>query len=316
MKKILISLLYCTALSADLPNATLTWDFAAGYRQDDLKWSICGPYGRPNILSELQWTNLQIPEVSAQFKTTFCNYLYFRTYADYGWIVEGRNQDSDYHGNNRTMEYSRSVNKANCGHVWDASIAAGWTFPFCDELLWINPLLGYSIHHQDLHLRSGKQVINTEYPSFVGAFPGLNSTYNAHWKGFWGGLDVDYYFDCPYDVALRGTFEYHWNTMYDGSGHWNLRKEFLNNFSHRATGYGVIAGLGMDYDLLCGWLIGISGNYQNFWTNTGIERGLVMVETFDSEGFVIDRERIKVGTRLNKVEWRSWNILGHLEYQF
>lgn len=316
MKKILLSLLCFSALSAEIPNATLTWDFAAGYRQDELKWNISGQNGRPNILSELEWTDLQIPEVSALFKTTFCNYLYFRTYADYGWIVEGNNRDSDYDGRNRTLEWSRSVNKADKGHVWDASVAAGWTFPFCDEQLWIDPIIGYSIHHQDLHMRNGRQVILTDAPSRVGPICGLNSTYNAHWKGFWAGVDLDYYFECPYDVALRGTFEYHWNTQFNGTGHWNLRDDFLSDFHHKANGYGVITGLGIEYDLLCGWLIGLSGNYQNFWTNPGVDKGWILVDRFDSEGFIDGHEKKEARTRLNRVEWHSWNILGHFKYQF
>lgn len=312
----LAPLLASFPLSADLPNATLTWDFAAGYRQDDLKWSIAAPFNQPNILSELEWTNLQIPEVSALFKTSFCNYLYFRAYADYGWIVNGKNRDSDYHGCNRTIEWSRSINKADKGHVWDASIAAGWTFPFWCEQVWFNPIIGYSLHHQDLHMLKGNQVIWTEDPSFIGPFSGLNSTYNAHWKGFWAGFDMDYYLDCPYDIALRGTFEYHWNTQYHADGHWNLRREFCNDFHHQAKGYGVIAGLGVEYDFLCGCLIGLSGNYQNFWTNCGWDKGDILVDRFDSEGFIVGRKRTKSATRLNKVEWHSWNILGHINYQF
>lgn len=303
MKKIL-AFLFASSFAASsfayLPTGTIDWDLGVGWRHDDLKWSIAGTNNYPNVLSELEWKNVQSVLVSGQFKMSYCDYLYTRANADYGWIYKGNNVDSDYHHSHRRGLFSLSKNKANDGNVWDASIATGWRFPFDCDALWINPLIGYAVQHQNLCMRNGEQIVWTDYPEGVGPIHNLNSTYSAQWKGFWAGFDAEYYFD--YGLSLYGLFEYHWNTQYHGIGHWNLRRDF-GRFHHKAQGWGTVGGLQLNYNFWCDWFFGLSGTYSFYRTKNGLDRTPIW-----GEGMSV--------ARLNPVQWESYNLQGHLSVEF
>jgi len=104
--------------------------FTGGYRRDDLDWSIAGDSSgnNPNILSELTWDDLESYQVKFQGNLVWPNIIALRGLADYGWISDGENQDSDYYGDNRTWEFSRSNNNSDDGDVWDVSLAIGYPF--------------------------------------------------------------------------------------------------------------------------------------------------------------------------------------------
>ena len=96
------------------------------YRQDKLDWTIASPTGTPNILSELTWDNLEIVvvEIGTSIHTP-SNWVMDARFA-YGTILDGDNQDSDYFGNNRTQEFSRSNNNADEGSTIDTSVDFGY----------------------------------------------------------------------------------------------------------------------------------------------------------------------------------------------
>ncbi|NIQ93167.1 MAG: TonB-dependent receptor, partial [Desulfuromonadales bacterium] len=83
----------------------------------------------PNILSELTWDDLRSFQLAAEtemvrsLRPRVSTVLMGRT--SYGWIVSGENQDSDYAGDNRTLEWSRSNNDAGNGHVFDLEGGVG-----------------------------------------------------------------------------------------------------------------------------------------------------------------------------------------------
>jgi hypothetical protein len=115
--------------SAGVGNFTLE----AGYRLDELDWNIAGGIKGPNIISELEWEDLEIYQMRGSGRFDFEKgnapfALRLKGSLAYGWIVDGENQDSDFKGNNRTLEYSRSNNNSDDGGVFDAFVGIGARF--------------------------------------------------------------------------------------------------------------------------------------------------------------------------------------------
>ena len=115
-----------TSMSAEKKKAfPLETDFtlSAGYRVDDLDWSIAGNINgnNPNVLSELTWDDVESYQVKLQGNFVWPNIIALKGYVNYGWIFDGDNQDSDYLGDNRTLEFSRSNNSTDDDYVWDNS---------------------------------------------------------------------------------------------------------------------------------------------------------------------------------------------------
>lgn len=279
----------------------------AGYRVDNLRWSIQGGNGIPNILSELTFRDVKILEVGLRGTAVACQNIYLRGYIDYGFILDGRTQDSDYLGNNRTLEFSRSYMRTKDDHVFDVSGGIGYLYDVCNSGLFIAPLVGVSYHHQKFRLTHGIQVIDTESIIGLGPIAGLNSTYSTHWNSPWVGLDIGYRPACYCELFMYISYEHHW-VNFQASGNWNLREDFVGDFTQRSRcGNGDIVKAGVNYLMCDDWLVGISGNFQTWKTGHGIDRTNVLEEgpvPFPSY------------TRLNPVHWRSYAIKLDLGYVF
>lgn len=310
MRKMLFSLLLGIGSLASLPAIAgicgqgVDVDLCAGYRQDHFRWSIT----HLPIKSELQWKDLQIAQVSAAIKcTTSLGYL--RINGDYGRICSGKNQDSDFFfpGSSSSssgsgsggIEFSRSVNDAGRGHVSDVSIGYGYTMISYFNAVHITPLIGYSQHEQNLHMFKGRQKIDL-VNGYSGSFSGLNSTYKARWRGFWAGVDFTYdYSSC---LSTFASIEYHWNTTYHASGHWNLRSDFVDDFKQHANGFGVLATAGFTWQITRIWSAGLTGGYLNFATHKGNDR------VFLRRGYI--------DSQLNRVNWHSFNVMAIVTASF
>lgn len=277
----------------------------AGKRVDNLDWSIAGVIfgNQVNVLSELTWRDLESYQLKARARL-YLDRVYLRGYASYAFIVSGENQDSDYAGNDRTLEFSRSINRSDSGNLWDISGGAGYPFRFAPAggTLHIIPIAGLSYHRQDLRLTDGFQSIAT--PPFTpgaGPFPGLNSTYSASWLGPWAGFDISYAYK---RLTVLGSFEYH-VAYYNAVADWNLRSTFAHpkSFEHWATGRGVVASLGAEYALRGGWSLAGSFELQDWSTSDGTDR------TYFAAGGAAD-------TPLNGVNWESRAFSLGLNYNF
>lgn len=285
------------------------FQLSTGYRQDELKWSIADPSGTPNVLSELEWKNIQSWEAKAQAHMLLIDIIYLRASADYGRIFNGHNRDSDYAGDNRTLEFSRSKATSNQGEVFDFSGGAGWHFDIClcESVLQLVPLIGYSYSEQHYRDHDGVLVINSGFSPLgdelplgdLGSFPGLHSNYRAKWRGPWIGVDALLPL-CGYD--LFATFEYH-RTKYHGTAHWNLRTDFVRDFQQKANhGYGFYASTGFKKPLTCGGFWGLTGSYT--WMKSG--------HGTDTTFFATGPET----TRFNGAKWYSWSILADVGIVF
>jgi len=332
MRKFVLALsiyvLGCTSLFADrgvvvvpLPCTSDPWPSSSnceidlGYRRDELHWEIAGARTRhdddkttyfPNIYSELEWKELNIAMITGTFcYVSDCNYA-VKVTGDYGQIYSGKNIDSDYAGNNRTRQWSESVNEAGRGYVCDLSGAVGYRTTSTGDRCVVTPLFGYSYESQNLHMYDGDQTLCFDQAAafldvFIpcatgtGPYPGLNSTYTARWFGPWIGMDFGVRVEhCAY---LFGGLEWHL-ASYRGTGKWNLRED-LGPFHHKAHGYGWLATLGGRWEVWRDWDIGIIGHYRNFRTHHGQERFILHTLEFGT---------IQGTTRFNHAAWISWDI--------
>jgi hypothetical protein len=276
----------------------------SGYRKDDLDWNIAGVGGVPNILSELTWNDLEIAEVKVSTRLYTQDNWIFGLDAGYGHIFNGNNQDSDYLGNNRSMEFSRSNNSADEGEVYDISLSAGYRYLWQHKIKAnqysgeLRPLVGVSYHAQNLKSVEGYQTIPV-----LGSFSGLDSSYDASWFGPWLGveglLSVNQYW------TFSAGIEYHY-AWYDATANWNLRTDFAHpeSFTHEAQGMGLVTKLGGKYQFRDDLSVDLSLNYQDWRAaKNGKDR------TFFANG-------AEVEIRLNEINWNSFAANLGLNYSF
>lgn len=279
---------------------------APGYRVEDFRWNIAGSPAGPNILSELSWESLQVAQLKGTVALTHDSGLQLRGSLTQGRIVSGDNQDSDYLGDDRTLEFSRSNNDGGGDDLRDASVALGWAFHLSGRpwgywrggTSYLVPLVGYARHDLNLRMRDGNQTIPA-----TGSFAGLNSTYRARWGGPWVGLEfVD---EEPDDLHGFLRFEYH-RARYEAEADWNLRTDFQHpvSYTHEADARGYVFSLGFYTPAAprkFAWRLVL--DYQNWKAESGLDR------TFFSDG--------SVGTtRLNEVNRESWAISYGIQYNF
>ena len=288
------------------------WTFNTGYRHDDLDWSIQGPTPSfltlpqrwSNLLSELTWQDLKSLQLEFGLERRFRSNFKLKGELAYGLILDGKNQDSDYWGDNRTFEFSRSNNSADGGDTWDFSVGFGYEFLFASGRFGLVPLFGLSYHGQDLTMTNGVQTVAAygfENLVSLGPFPGLNSTYNTDWYGPWTGLDFKIRTLKKDKKQLGHEFllgiEYHFYAEYYARANWNLRSDFAHplSFEHEADGSGVILKGGYKYFLNVRWSLDFNGKYQKWETDPGTDR------VFFSDGTMSE-------TPLNEVNWESYAL--------
>ncbi len=289
---------------------------SAGRRFDQLDWSIAGDITgqNPNILSELTWEDLEIFQVKAKGQVVLGSprLPYFDAVlmggVSYGWIDDGDNQDSDYIGDNRSLEFSRSNSSTEADNVIDINVGVGPRFTLGSGTLKISPLGGYSYHEQNLNITNGLQTVSRSDldPDVVslGPLTGLDSYYETQWYGPWAGIDLE--LASGNKLIVKGSFEYHWAT-FEAEADWNLRPDLAHpaSFVHDADGEGIVVAATVTYDLWQHWAVEISGDYQDWQTDPGISRTYVVSP---SPGVGV--------TRLNEVNWESYSLMLGITYRF
>ena len=297
--------------TAFLSWAAVTFDLSAGYRTDKLNWNIAGNLqgSNPNVRSELTWPDLSIYQLKLSNRTVIKDRVYIRGYLDYGTVASGSNQDSDYNGDNRTQEFSRSVNGVDGNDVWDGSVGVGPRFAFFESTVVVCPMLGYAVSEQDLNIVDGYQAFTAPpMTTPIGPIAGLDSRFQTRWMGPW--LGVDLFFSIPgteapfTKVGVIFTGEYHW-VDYDAEANWNLRSDYAHpvSFSHEAEGSGYQAGAAILFEMKNRWGIHAGMNVKEMTTDAGLDR------TYYADGTTGD-------TRLNEVRWRSFTFEAGVSCQF
>lgn len=286
-------------------NAETSFSLGSGYRHDNLKWNIAGIDNTPNILSELEWSNMKMNQVSGRFQQTLLN-LCAIVEGDYGFVYDGLNRDSDYLGDDRTYEFLRSYANASDGHAYDICGGLGWTTNFLISPIEICPQIGYSYHKQHFTMRDGHVAIN-RITGETGPFEGLNSSYSAQWHGPWLGVDACLNFYCPLTIfaSLRAHL-----LCYQAHGHWNLRKDRGSDFDQHGFGYGFYGKCGLKYDISSHFSIGIFGSYREFEVCYGKDKYSIKYDFYDDH-FIQTKT-----TKINEVNWDSFQIQAYISLKF
>jgi len=303
-----LSAMRASAHAQPVNRRPLEMEFIAtgGYRVDDLDWNIAGDISgnNPNVLSELTWDDLEIYQLKFQGGFVWPNLIALRGELAYGWIFDGTNQDSDFLGNNRSFEFSRSNNSTEDDNVWDGSLAVGYPARFGRTVIGtVTPLAGYSHHEQQLKITDGYQSIPAQGP-----FPGLDSSYDTKWKGPWVGIDFHFKALEIKSFAHRFetyfTYEYHW-ADFDAEGNWNLRDDLAHpkSFKQNTDGNGFFIGTGFNYTLNQHWALNFNYDYQNWSMDDGTSKIFFADGTTDK-------------TRLNEVNWTSHAFMMGLSLRF
>ena len=274
-----------------------------GYRQAELHWSIAGDSTGccPNVLSELTWSDLRIRQIQADFETGIGQRSQVFGKIGYGQIIKGENQDSDYLGDNKTFEFSRSNNSAE-GDLLDLSVGVSVLLfrPVDTSVgreLRIYPMIGYAYHEQNLEMNEGFQTIPA-----TGSFAGLNSTYETEWHGPWLGLALE--FELSQSSYFGLEFQHH-NVDYSAEANWNLRQDFMHpkSFEHSADGWGNLVEISYHKQVDARWGWGIDLLMENWETEKGKDK------TYFADGTVLE-------TQLNEVVFTSWMLSLGFDYHF
>ena len=277
-----------------------------GYRYDQLDWNIASDLSgsfTPNILSELTWDEVRSAQLQLDFSGLLSNRLYYRISMALASTQKGKNQDSDYDGNDRSIEFSRSNNNSSDGYLGDASGAVGLPITFWGgnaPSLRVTPMVGYSYHRQHFTMTDGMQTLATSGRTpALGPITGLNSSYQAEWYGPWWGMEL--VLDITPDVGISLLFEHH-EGEYLGVGDWNLRSDFQHpkSFEHVADASGDLVALNLMVTSNYSWRWLFSVQLQDWQAEPGIDR------IFFSDNTI-------AVTRLNEVNWQATSVsLGFL----
>jgi len=289
--------------------------FVAGYRSADLQWNIAGQNDTPNVLSELTHDDLEIYELGLETSLSINEgalagfVLAFS--GSYGDIVDGETQDSDFLGNDRTDEFSRSFSDTEGDDTLNLDVSIGYRFDNIEIIPdgGITLLAGYRYAEQNLNLTDGVQAIasqdNGDSVTIINLnppvpFEGLDSTYEAEWKGPWLGFELFNQLGRHY-VAWAVKY---YDLEYSSEADWNLREDFAHpvSFTHDADGDGHRIELKYRYTMTRHLSLQVNAAMEQWETDSGTDT------TFFSDG-------TRTETQFNSAEWDSLGVNVGLNYQ-
>jgi len=278
--------------------ASITLYGGIGQREGKLRWNIASDTsGRrtPNILSELTFADLSISEIQGGADIRFNKGLLkdFRIEANLksGTNSDGLVTDSDYDGDNRTEEYSRSESNPDGSTTFDGKFIIGYEMRWSDHII-ITPLIGYRYNRQSLKMTEGEQILDTRTVALsLGPFSSeLDSSYEAEWNSAIFGLDTQYRTQ-KHQLSFRLEF-----TLSDfyAEANWNLRSDFAHpkSFAHWASGIGNNIEFRYQYNVSSSFTLWASYRLEDWTTNEG-------------DDVVYFSDGTKAGTQLNEVVWKS-----------
>ncbi|HHM06068.1 MAG TPA: hypothetical protein ENJ19_10060 [Gammaproteobacteria bacterium] len=306
-------LFLATAAEGAAYDIELDGNLGLAYRRDNLTWNIAGTSTgtNPNILSELAWNQLHIAELQGELWARLKQRFISRLYGATGEILAGDNQDSDYSSDNRQGEFSRSNNAAG-GRVLDASAGVGYEFRLFDRTVeryaYFAPMIGYSLHRQNLTMFDGVQTVDPG-GTVPRAIDGLDSRYDARWRGGWAGFRFRMEASKRRQMTLR--FEYHFKARYRGEADWNLRSDLAHpvSFVHEARGEGFAFEFRDEFQLSRRWGGVFRFSWQAWTTDPGVDTVFTVDETTGQPSGTQT-------TRLNNVNWRSYSFGLQARYRY
>lgn len=276
-----------------------------GYRTDQNQWTISGGEGGPNIISDLEWSDLQILELEFNGEITYTRWA-LRSSLAFGMMTDGANRDSDYVYDNREGEFSRSTADTE-GSTLDFTLEAAYRFQISESGAELLPLIGFQYAAQYHEDTNGVQEIDRPDleaildgeanglgpdDGFLGPFDGLDSTYDATWYGPYIGLEGR--FPLGEKSELRAVGRLH-IFAYEADLYWNLRDL---DFENEASGIGWSLQLHYLYRFSESWRFSVALEQTTFESDEG-------TQTDPEED--ID---------LNEATWESFSLQAGFLYSF
>jgi|GEM_PF-5536249 len=237
---LLLVVMYASAAGAQEIDRSERFEVRAGVGQQaaDFRWNIGFGPDRSNILSELTYRDLRVPEAWAGARVRIQGDVRWRWVLDLsarrGRIGAGTGQDSDYRGAGRTGEFSRSrfdvagsTTAAEAGAVGIQHLMADRGLD--DVTLWI----GHAREHRSIRKRDGVQLVPAHAPQDL--LEGLDSRYRARWAGATVALEPA---ATVRGVRLEAVAEWNLRSRYRAEGEWNLRDDLAQPISFVQLGRG------------------------------------------------------------------------------
>lgn len=288
-------------VSWDDPFGGTQLTLSLGLRRDDLNWHIAGSGGSPNILSELTWSGMGIGQMQVAGEMPMGRLVLVGEFG-VGVVRSGETFDSDYLGDNRTGEFSRSSSDSD-GDVLDGNVGVGMPFMFfypdASGVAVLTPMVGLAGNYQNLEMKNGVQLVPPDGP-----FPEpLNSTYDASWEGPWVGARGEFYNAKRFLTRIQ--WEYHVGVNYEAEADWNLRDDFAHPVSFRhfadADGHRVQVSVRYLTQIRTEMYFGLDGHW--YYTDNGTDI------TYFSDGTT---SRLQ----LNRSKWRSMSANFGVTFRF
>jgi len=233
-----------------------------GVQQSRFDWSIAGNASgtNPNILSELNWKKLRGPNFGLNIKYNITDRLSVKANNAYSSITKGEVEDTDYAGDNRQDAFYFDLLNANKGYLYHGDLQISYQLLRFGQFN-INPIVGLAYNQQKFHLleSAGNPLSN-----------GLNSTYEARYKGFEFGTEFVYKtpkFNIGATI-LSGFY------AYSSKANWNLIPDFAKpvSFTHKANSFALSGDINLSVPI--NKSLGIELDYliNNIKTYSGVDR--------------------------------------------
>ncbi len=278
IKNLLLLPFFCICslftVTATAQQTTAHMELSQGYKRDKLDFTVSGPHGKPNILSELIFKDIHI------YATRLCAEVARKGYfvkgiAAYGKIVRGRAIDNDYLFDNRKGQFSHSTHDITGEYTSDYALRVGKNIP-CAQNVILSPYVGYSAHIQKLRFRHGKGWVMhplSKRGRQSHEVHGLNSTYKSNWYAPELGLAAKKPVTSAVDVLLSYTLLF--PLKYDAHGYWNLRDKKARHFDlHNSSSrsFGNIFTAGVEWRFTKSWAVKGEYEYMKFYAKGGHQK--------------------------------------------
>jgi hypothetical protein len=261
--------------SASYVNAMGDVNLFAGYRHDNIDLKHRYPESHPDFKAHTKFKNIDIFQIGINARSTIgCNF-YARAEASWGWILDGDLKQTASISHNAT--HWNNASNGSCDlwqpkchentfdekYVYDANIAIGYPFYFCDCSAIVAPVIGYAVDAQDISIDDNGFQITRNECSWVDIESGSDCcrhTFFNRWYGPFVGVDFAYR-PCNECFSLYAAFEYHWGTFKAKRSHHS------NDFeSHERHGDmdGWVVDLGADYEFSGCWTVGLYLKFTDF----------------------------------------------------
>ena len=269
----------------------------------------------PNVLSELEWTDMSVWSVEANANFGLGKSFKIGVRAGVGAVLDGAARDRDFLGDNRTGVFSDAIATVDGKHRVYGDINVGWEFSNSFEIpimkvgtsgkslavassIAVTPRVGFSYFRHEIQFEDGVQLIPD-----LGPFEGLNSSYTTEWQGVYAGVDGSFRLAGPVYLLVSARFYPDLRMRADAG--WNLRADLQHpvSFRHSADGTGFSYEAGFEWQF--GPLKSISLSYGE--SRLDAENGFAQVYSIDYGDLF---------TRLNNANWESKGLFLEFRWRF